>query len=220
MWGRQFPCHSAPVRQCKAKKPAKFDPMSWEEIQSLQATLLHRTRFWAWWDNGKLTNAFDLPDEMRAASLPAAAEHLITKALWSHSSRPTCGWVKLTRVAQIVEQTTLAVGLRGETGRSDILERLIIQDCNGEEGYLYLFQRGFKLEGREAYLYEISTFFPMARFLTTGEISNVTLDTRRVTLQSSNGLMLEFSGIEAAALNQYFQSFEHFHGLATWRHSA
>ena len=131
--------------------------------------LLHRTDFWAWWSDDKLTTSVGFPEDYKPKGLSPCAEKLIHKVCLSATGRPSCGWAKLARAQQIVSTERIAIGSRKET-----LDRLVIEYADGQQEVLYAL---FSAENTETYFYQLSTQIPV-EMLKNSSISriNVSID--------------------------------------------
>jgi hypothetical protein len=68
------------------------------------AELLHRTDWWAWWSDERLTGAIGIPEELRPVSLTADAEQLIDEFWWGSPTIPACGWRLLAQVKLVLDR--------------------------------------------------------------------------------------------------------------------
>ncbi len=115
--------------------------------------LLHRTDFWAWWSDNKLTTSVGLPEDYEPKNLSPCAEKLIHKVCLSASGRPSCGWAKLSKIQAIVSTECISVG-----GGKESLDKLIVEYADGQRETLYAL---FSTENTESYFYEISIYLPL-----------------------------------------------------------
>lgn len=93
--------------------------------------LIHRTDWWAWWSDERLTTAIALPELIRPQALSTDAVGLIFD-VWSGTlARPQCGWAALARVKRIISRRrAVGVGLAGDSGDT-VWNRLEIEWIEG-----------------------------------------------------------------------------------------
>jgi hypothetical protein len=100
--------------------------------------LVHRTEWWAWWSDERLTGAVSLPDSLCPEGLSPDAVELISEVWESASPPPRCEWNTLANVEAVVRRERLnldrpiLIPLEGES-----LERLTVRFRDGERGVLY-----------------------------------------------------------------------------------
>lgn len=97
--------------------------------------LVHRTDWWAWWSDQKLTPAIGLPEELRPQGLSSDAEDLITD-VWASGGVPECGWAILAGVQQVIRVETLTQR-SGELRCLSAWERVRVEFRNGFRSVLY-----------------------------------------------------------------------------------
>jgi hypothetical protein len=100
--------------------------------------LVHRTEWWAWWSDERLTGAVSLPDSLCPEGLSPDAVELISEVWDSASPPPQCGWSTLANVEAIVRREWIRIDrpilipLEGES-----LEKLTVRFRDGDRGVLY-----------------------------------------------------------------------------------
>ncbi len=100
------------------------------------AELLHRTDWWAWWSDERLTGAIGIPEELRPVSLTPDAEELIDAVWCSFSTEPACSWQILAKVERVIERRILSCG-KFYPMCSCFLECLEVKLLNGQVYTLY-----------------------------------------------------------------------------------
>ncbi|MEO0769947.1 MAG: hypothetical protein AAFY72_11030 [Cyanobacteria bacterium J06649_4] len=96
--------------------------------------LLHRTEWWAWWSDERLTTAINLPPELCAEGLSTDAIALMDQVWLGGAIAPQCGWALLARVRQILACEKLhSSNERNATCR----EKLALQFSDQSQGVLY-----------------------------------------------------------------------------------
>lgn len=139
-----------------ANRLAQIFNISFDHIQlTKDVKILHRTDFWAWWSDGRLTTSVGLPEDYEPKSLSPCAEKLIHKICLSASGRPSCGWAKLSKIQQIISTERISVG-----GGKETLDKLIVEYADGQRETLYAL---FSTENTESYFYEISACLPLEK---------------------------------------------------------
>lgn len=97
----------AAVSWAEAVRLAKLDQTDLRKIHHTpDVDLIHRTDWWAWWSDQRLTPAIGLPEELRPQGLSPDAEDLITD-VWASGLVPSCGWVMLAEVQRVIAVTSL-----------------------------------------------------------------------------------------------------------------
>ncbi|MEO0537706.1 MAG: hypothetical protein AAF215_28070 [Cyanobacteria bacterium P01_A01_bin.123] len=125
----------AAVSWAEAVRLAKLDLTELGKIHyTPDVELIHRTDWWAWWSDQRLTPAIGLPEELRPQGLSVDAEDLITD-VWASGLVPTCGWTMLAKVQQVIEVTKL--NWSGSDQYSSSCERLKVEFRNGSRAVLY-----------------------------------------------------------------------------------
>lgn len=105
----------------------------WPEVE-----LLHRTEWWAWWSDQRLTTAIGLPDGIWPQGLMPDAVQLISEIWEGLVLRPRCGWALLAEVKRILDCEML--GRREQPWVRypvEIWERLRVELVNGQQQVLY-----------------------------------------------------------------------------------
>ncbi|MEM8503371.1 MAG: hypothetical protein AAF716_09490 [Cyanobacteria bacterium P01_D01_bin.1] len=139
-----------------AVRLAQLDNTALEEIRHRQnVELLHRTDWWAWWSDERLTTAIGLPDDLRPDQLSADAESLISEVWESLQIRPQCGWTMLANVTRISERELLQTSIAVSDSLSSQWEKLTVLFRDGEMGVLYKHHRQNEAEYKCNILYEL-----------------------------------------------------------------
>jgi hypothetical protein len=99
------------------------------------AELLHRTDWWAWWSDQKLTGAIGIPESLCPQSLTPDAVELID-LVWCNSSTVSCEWQILAQVERILERQTSARSLSSQTLSACAWERVKVRFLDGRIGIL------------------------------------------------------------------------------------
>jgi hypothetical protein len=127
------------VTSFEAQRLAQLDGTPVDQIQHTpNVYLVHRTEWWAWWSDERLTGAISLPDSLCPEGLSTDAVELISEVWDSASPPPQCGWSTLANVEAIVRRERLTldrpilIPLEGES-----LERLTVRFQNEGQGVLY-----------------------------------------------------------------------------------
>ncbi len=156
-----------------------------EQIQvTTNIQLLHRTEWWAWWSDNKLTTTIGLPEDYKPTYLSPCAEKLIHKICLSASGRPSCGWARLAKIQNIISVERIAVG-SSFTPIPETLDRLIVEYTDGQQGVLYAL---FSAEHTESYFYQVSVELPI-EMLKCSTISRLVLSINDLQpLQKINSL--------------------------------
>lgn len=121
------------------------------------AELVHRTEWWAWWADERLTTAIGLPESLCPESLSADAVALISEVWESDSPAPQCGWRTLANVARILNVEPLRLRPQfQEASLSNVWEQMTVEFQAGQEGLLYRFQATYEA----GYWCEVRDDFP------------------------------------------------------------
>jgi len=102
-----------------------------------EVVLLHRTQWWAWWSDDRLTTAIGLPEALTPAELSPDAVALIALVWEGAAAAPRCGWRTLAQVAEIVAREPLAVG-PGDA-EAWVSTTLTVRFRSGDLGMLYCY---------------------------------------------------------------------------------
>ena len=158
-WGmaRYLTRRYAAVSWAEALRLSLLDNTPISQIRDeIEVNLIHRTEWWAWWSDLRLTTAIGLPEDLNPSGISPDAEALIS-AIWeSDSPAPQCGWPTLARVQQVLEQEVLLRAQSKDRYRSDMWEALTVVFTDGEIGLFYRLWSGFE----EGYYCEIRTDLP------------------------------------------------------------
>jgi hypothetical protein len=122
-----------------------------------EVELVHRTEWWAWWSDERLTTAIALPEILQPIGLSADAVLLIDQVWCSRTAVPRCGWRVLANVQRLLGRETLAIAPRMSDFRSSTWERLTVEFLDGQRGVLYRFWQG----GEDEYLCQIDSEPPV-----------------------------------------------------------
>jgi len=145
------------VSWAEARRLAQLDGTPFDEIRHVaDVELIHRTDWWAWWSDERLTTAIGVPEDLRPSGLSADAEELITDAWASDSASPQCGWAVLVQIQRIVNQELISVSLQVERNRLITWERLTITFQDGQQSVLYRVWTGYE----DGYLFDIRIELP------------------------------------------------------------
>lgn len=140
------------VSWVRALQLSLIDHTPFSQIRDeLEVDLIHRTEWWAWWSDERLTTAIGLPERINPSGLSPDAEALISVVWESESQPPRCGWRILARVQRILARKILYRVQPTGCYFPGTWEVLIIQFTHGETGTLYRFWRGLE----EGYCCEI-----------------------------------------------------------------
>ena len=116
-----------------------------------EVELVHRTEWWAWWSDERLTTAIALPEILQPIGLSVDAVLLIDQVWCSRTAVPRCGWRVLANVRRLLNREVLAIAPRMSNLRPATWERLAIEFLDGQQGVLYRFWQGYE----DGYLCEI-----------------------------------------------------------------
>ena len=111
-----------------------------------EVELVHRTEWWAWWSDERLTTAIALPETLQPIGLSVDAVLLIDQVWCSRSAVPRCGWRVLANVRRLLNREVLAIAPRISDYRPATWELLTIEFLDGKQGMLYLFWQGYEDE--------------------------------------------------------------------------
>jgi hypothetical protein len=127
-----------------AVRLARLEGLPLDDIRySSGVEVLHRTVWWAWWSDQRLTTAIGLSDEVWPRSLSLDAVQLISEVWESDSAAPQCGWVTLAKVKRIVSCRVVRVGRPLGKYRPETWECLTVLFQDRQEGTLYRFWKGY-----------------------------------------------------------------------------
>ncbi len=99
--------------------------------------LLHRTDWWAWWSDERLTTAIGLPDNLWPKRLSLDAAKLIFDVWSGGLSFPQCGWAVLAEVKSIASRETIRTNSLGNNSPISKWEKLTLLFEPDEPGLLY-----------------------------------------------------------------------------------
>lgn len=106
--------------------------------QAPNAELVHRTEWWAWWSDERLTTAIGLPESLCPEALSPDAVALISEVWESESPAPQCGWRTLASIERILQTENFSAGplLRALSSLGQVTKLTVIFQ-NQEMGCLY-----------------------------------------------------------------------------------
>ena len=122
-----------------------------------EVELVHRTEWWAWWSDERLTTAIALPESLQPIGLSVDAVLLIDQVWCSRTAVPRCGWRVLANVRRLLNREVLAIAPRVSDYRPATWERLTVEFLDGQQGVLYRFWQGYEDE----YLCQIASDPPI-----------------------------------------------------------
>ena len=106
--------------------------------------LIHRTEWWAWWSDLKITIAFGLPQDLYPQGLAPDAAQLISEAWESDVLEPECGWPLLAEVRQILNRTFIWRGEQRGQYQPETWEQLRALGQNNRDFLLYRVIQGYE----------------------------------------------------------------------------
>jgi hypothetical protein len=112
----------------------------------VEVALVHRTEWWAWWSDERLTTAIALPESLQPIGLSVDAVLLIDQVWCSRTAMPRCGWRVLASVRRVLGREVLAIAPRVSGFRPATWERLTVEFLDGQQGVLYRFWQGYEDE--------------------------------------------------------------------------
>ncbi|NEQ47467.1 MAG: hypothetical protein F6K00_29570 [Leptolyngbya sp. SIOISBB] len=142
-------CYTA-VTWLEALRLAALDQTPIASIrQAPSAELVHRTEWWAWWSDERLTTAIGLPESLCPEALSPDAVSLISEVWESESPAPQCGWRTLASIQRIVQAENISTNQSVRTLSSlGQVTKLTVIFPNQEVGCLYRYVQF----GEESYL--------------------------------------------------------------------
>ncbi|MEM6517718.1 MAG: hypothetical protein AAF722_00190 [Cyanobacteria bacterium P01_C01_bin.70] len=145
-------CYAA-VTWLEALRLAALDQTQIASIrQAPNAELVHRTEWWAWWSDERLTTAIGLPESLCPESLSPDAVALISEVWESESPAPQCGWRTLATVQQVLQSEDLPTGREPESFSSRVsVTKLTVAFPNQRQNILYRYSQFLE----ESYLCDI-----------------------------------------------------------------
>ena len=122
----------------EAIRLARLDGTPWSAIRRTpDIHLIHRTDWWAWWSDERLTTSVGLPESLCPEELSPDAVALISEVWESESPAPQCGWAALANVHHTLERENLHVNRAFFPLQVEIWRKLSVQFRHGEQGVLY-----------------------------------------------------------------------------------
>jgi hypothetical protein len=130
--------HYVAVDWTEAARLAQLDGTSLSDIRCHEnVELLHRTHWWAWWSDERLTTAIYLPDNLQPKELSTDAASLIFEVWISDLIAPRCGWTVLAKVKRVLSSEIVYTS-RGSSGAViSRWEKLTLLFEPDEQGFLY-----------------------------------------------------------------------------------
>ena len=106
--------------------------------------LIHRTEWWAWWSDLKMTTAIGLPQAPQPQGLASDAAQLMSEVWESDVIEPECGWPLLAEVRQILNRTVIWRGEQRGQYQPETWERLRAVLEADREAILYRVGQGYE----------------------------------------------------------------------------
>lgn len=128
-----------------ALRLAELDGTPAEDIlYASDVELIHRTEWWAWWSDLKMTTAIGLPQAPQPQGLASDAAQLMSEVWESDVIEPECGWPLLAEVRQILNRTVIwRADQRGQY-QPETWERLRVVLEADREAILYRVGQGYE----------------------------------------------------------------------------
>jgi hypothetical protein len=122
----------------EAIRLARLDGTPPDDIrQSPDVTLLHRTEWWVWWSDERLTTALGLPEELQPRGLSDDAEELISDAWMCDTIVPKDGWRLLAQVKCILSSERSSFKGGGNNFQYATLDKVVVEYQDGSSGAVY-----------------------------------------------------------------------------------
>lgn len=135
---------TSPITWADALRLAGLDGTPAEDILYVSdVELIHRTEWWAWWSDLKITIAIGLPQDSQPQGLAPDAAQLISEVWESDVIEPECGWPLLAEVSHILNQTVIWRGEQRGRYQPETWERLRVE-CQNREVILYRVSQGYE----------------------------------------------------------------------------
>ena len=99
--------------------------------------LIHRTDWWALWEDERLTTAIGLPEELRPEKLSTDSESLIFDVWTGGLLSPQCGWSTLAKVESLISSKTIRADLVQSNTATSTWEKITLLFTDGQHGSLY-----------------------------------------------------------------------------------
>ena len=117
---------------------ASLDGTSLKDVRcASNVALLHRTDWWAWWSDERLTTAIGLPDDLWPEQLSPDAAALIFEVWSGGIIAPQCGWAVLANVKSIAGREIIYTNSMGNNVLISRWEKLTLLFEPNEPGLLY-----------------------------------------------------------------------------------
>lgn len=122
-----------------ALRLAQLDGAALEDIRGQQnVDLIHRTDWWAWWSDERLTTAVGLSEDLQPKGLSVDAIALMDQVWIGSVIAPQCGWALLASVKQIVSCTRIQLVRERDAFRCH--DKLTLQFMDGEVCVLHRYE--------------------------------------------------------------------------------
>lgn len=102
--------------------------------------LLHRTDWWAWWSDERLTTSIGIPETLRPENLSADATILISDVWESNLLAPQCGWPTLAKVNSILSVEAIDIATLRNGVSACKWEKLTLLFEHRQQGLLYRYR--------------------------------------------------------------------------------
>ncbi|MEM9808537.1 MAG: hypothetical protein AAF959_25025 [Cyanobacteria bacterium P01_D01_bin.56] len=106
--------------------------------------LIHRTEWWAWWSDLKMTTAIGLSQEVQPQGLAPDAAQLISEVWESDVIEPECGWLLLAKVRQISSCAVIWQGEQRGQYQPETWERLNCETQDNRQQIIYRVMQGYE----------------------------------------------------------------------------
>ena len=133
------------ISQSDALRLAGLDGTPVEDILYVSdVELTHRTEWWAWWSDLKMTTAIGLPQEVQPQGLAPDSAQLISEVWESDVIEPECGWSRLAEIRQILSRSVIWQGEQRGQYQPETWERLRVVLEADREAILYRVGQGYE----------------------------------------------------------------------------
>ncbi|MFG6100957.1 hypothetical protein U2F10_01810 [Leptothoe sp. EHU-05/26/07-4] len=128
-----------------ALRLAELDGTPVEDIIRVSdVELIHRTEWWAWWSDLKITIAIGLPQDLQPQGLAPDAAQLISEVWESDVIEPACGWPLLAEVRQILHRAVIWRSEQRGQYRPETWERLNVECQDNRQRIIYRVIQGYE----------------------------------------------------------------------------
>lgn len=122
----------------EAVRLATLDGTPFSNIQcNSNVELVHRTDWWAWWSDKRLTTAIGLPEDLCPRGLSADAAALIFQVWSTPLFSPQCGWALLAKVKSIEQREVIDITNLNNDVIISKWEKMTLLFEPNEQGILY-----------------------------------------------------------------------------------